>query len=73
MQYPLAFLIKRMRDTKADMAERIDCAKAAAPYVHPKLAAVEHRGPEGGPIQFVMRMPGKAESSEEWEKQHSPG
>ena len=41
---PLAFLIKRMRDTKADMAERIACAKAAAPYVHPKLEAIEHTG-----------------------------
>ncbi len=33
-----------MRDTKADMAERIACAKAAAPYVHPKLEAIEHTG-----------------------------
>ncbi len=41
---PLEFLIKRMRNTKADMAERIACAKAAAPYVHPKLEAIEHTG-----------------------------
>ncbi len=27
-----------MRNRKADMAERIDCAKAAAPYVHPRAA-----------------------------------
>ena len=35
---PLQFLIDRMRNRKADMAERIDCAKAAAPYVHPRAA-----------------------------------
>lgn len=47
---PLQFLIERMRNTKASMAERIDCAKAAAPYVHPKLASVEHSGDGGGPL-----------------------
>ena len=35
---PLQFLIDRMRNTKAEMVERIDCAKAAAPYVHPRAA-----------------------------------
>jgi hypothetical protein len=26
-------------------------AKDLAPYIHPKLSAVEHAGPDGGPIQ----------------------
>lgn len=26
------------------------CARDAAPYMHPRLAAVEHTGPEGGPV-----------------------
>lgn len=30
------------------------CAKDAAPYVHPKLANVEHSGTGGGPIQAAM-------------------
>ena len=38
-QTPLDFLIERMRDEDAEMSERIACAKAAAPYVHPKLSA----------------------------------
>ncbi len=46
---PLQFLLDRMRNSKADMAERIECAKAAAPYVHPKLASIEHKGKDGGP------------------------
>jgi hypothetical protein len=28
-----------------------ECAKDAAPYVHPRLQAVQHSGPGGGPIQ----------------------
>lgn len=47
---PLEFLIDCMRDKEAPKAERIDCAKAAAPYVHPKLASVEHSGDGGGPL-----------------------
>lgn len=27
-------------------------AKDAAPYMHPRLAAVEHTGRDGGPIEF---------------------
>lgn len=41
---PLEFMLEVMRDTKADRAERLDMAKAAAPYIHPRLAAVEHSG-----------------------------
>ena len=36
---------------KADAA--VDAASKAAPYVHPKFAAVQHSGPGGGPIQTV--------------------
>lgn len=38
---PLNYLLARMRDPEEDKAVRIDCAKAAAPYVHPKLAVIE--------------------------------
>ncbi|MDF2115667.1 hypothetical protein PY365_08805 [Roseiarcaceae bacterium H3SJ34-1] len=42
-----------MRNPKAPDARRDDMAKAAAPYVHPKLAAVQYTGQGGGPIQTV--------------------
>jgi len=29
----------------------LEAAKAAAPYIHPKLHSVEHKGEGGGPIQ----------------------
>ncbi len=38
---PLANLLRIMRDSGADEAKRIDCAKAAAQYVHPKLSAID--------------------------------
>lgn len=30
-----------------------DCARDAAPYIHPKLSAVQHSGPDGGPIAIT--------------------
>lgn len=38
---PLDYMLKVMRDTKADRARRDDMAKAAAPYIHPKLATLQ--------------------------------
>lgn len=31
-----------------------DCARDAAPYVHPRLTAVAHTGKDGGPIQVTI-------------------
>lgn len=47
---PLEYMLNTMRDEGQELAVRLDMAKAAAPYVHPKLAAVEHSGKDGGPI-----------------------
>lgn len=50
---PLDYMLKVMRDEKAESSRRDDMAKAAAPYVHPKLASMQHTGRNGGPIQTV--------------------
>lgn len=50
---PLDYMLKVMRDGKADAGRRDDMAKAAAPYIHPKLASMQHTGRGGGPIQTV--------------------
>lgn len=50
---PLDYMLKVMRDEKADAGRRDDMAKAAAPYVHPKLASMQHTGRGGGPIQTM--------------------
>ena len=50
---PLEFLLSEMRNPKRPVAIRRACARDAAPYVHPKLAAIEHAGKEGGaPIRI---------------------
>jgi hypothetical protein len=45
---PLDYMIRVMRDKRAPVKRRDDMAKAAAPYVHPKLAAIEHAGTLSG-------------------------
>lgn len=49
---PLDYMLKLMRNSKLDLDARLEAAKAAAPYVHPKLNSIEFTGPEGGPIQI---------------------
>jgi hypothetical protein len=39
---PLDYMIRIMRDESASAERRDEMAKAAAPYVHPRLAAIEH-------------------------------
>lgn len=40
---PLDYLLSVMRDTSQDVTVRLNAARSAAPYVHPKLATVEVR------------------------------
>jgi hypothetical protein len=58
----LEFLLQVMRDVEADEARRIDAAKAAAPFVHPKLASVDLGNKDDKPFEQVMRW---ANSTEE--------
>ena len=45
---PLDYMIRVMRDKSAPVERRDEMAKAAAPYVHPRLAAVEYAGTLSG-------------------------
>ena len=49
---PLQHMLRvmRSRSKKVDDARRDDMAKAAAPYVHPRLTAVEATGKDGTPL-----------------------
>lgn len=49
---PLDYMLAILRNENADPKDRMWAAEKAAPYVHPKLAAVEHTGKDGGPIQM---------------------
>jgi len=52
---PLEYMLGVMRDEEAPQPARLDAAKAAAPFVHPRLSAVELSGPNGGEIETVTR------------------
>ena len=56
---PLEVMLKAMREHYD--AERWDeaaaVAKDAAPYMHPKLAAIEHSGKDGGALQVIISGP----------------
>ncbi len=43
---PLAHMLKLMRDPKQPQAVRMEMAKAAAPYLHPRLQSTTVRNPE---------------------------
>ncbi|AHX12929.1 hypothetical protein CH75_06455 [Dyella jiangningensis] len=48
---PLDYLLKVMRNSATPTAMRLDAAKAAAPYVHPKLSSVELKGDPENPVE----------------------
>ena len=58
---PLDFLLETMRGAAA-LELRLEAAKAAAPYVHPRLASVTLKGDEDEPIRHVF----------EWSSQDEP-
>jgi hypothetical protein len=51
---PLNYMLVLMRDASMPPDLRFEAAKAAAPYVHPKLANIQHTGKDDGPIEIVM-------------------
>lgn len=50
---PLEHMLKvmRSRSKKVSDERRDDMAKAAAPYMHPRLNAIQHTGKDGEPIR----------------------
>jgi len=49
---PLEVMLEAMHSFRAtgDLEKAASFAKDAAPYIHPKLAAIEHTGKDGGAI-----------------------
>jgi hypothetical protein len=52
---PLDYMLQVMRDDGAEPAKRLDAAKAAAPYVHPRLASVAVGNRDDKPFEQVIR------------------
>ena len=51
---PLDYMLSVLRNEASPPDARMDAAKNAAPYVHARLAAVEHSGEDGNPIKLVI-------------------
>jgi hypothetical protein len=51
---PLAYLLGLLRADDTSESVKIDVAKAAAPYMHARLAAVEHSGDKDKPIVHTV-------------------
>jgi hypothetical protein len=53
---PLDYLVSVMRDEAMPLERRMDAAKSAAPYVHPRLASIEHGSDPDSPMQMVQKV-----------------
>lgn len=51
---PLEYMLKVMRDPKAQPGRRDEMARAAAPYVHPRLQVTQVSGDPLQPVIFQM-------------------
>jgi hypothetical protein len=63
---PLEYMLAVLRDEERTPAERMEAAKAAAPYVHARLAHIERE--TDVTVSFVARLPSPAASVEEWQE-----
>ena len=59
-------MITESRIKLLNMAATI--ARHAAPYVHPRLSAIEHTGKDGAPLQSGVLVVPSAMSIDEWEQ-----
>jgi hypothetical protein len=48
---PLEYMLQIMRDIRQQQPDRLRAAESAAPYIHPKLAAIQHSGDKDNPVQ----------------------
>lgn len=51
---PLEYLLSVMREETNEQAARLDAAKAAAGYVHPKLASVDMNAMVNGKLTYTV-------------------
>lgn len=61
---PLDYMLRLLRDDQQPRDMRFEAAKAAAPYIHPRLNATDHSGEIAMPLGGVDRAP--RETREEW-------
>lgn len=47
---PLDYMLSLLRDEGAEASVRFEAAKAAAPYIHPRLSSIEATGKDGAAL-----------------------
>ena len=69
---PLEVMVETMRSLWNDgkKLEACQIAEKAAPYMHPRLAAVEHSGELE--VSRVVRVPDQSKTTAEWARTHVP-
>lgn len=55
-QSPLEYMLQVMRDKTVEYPRRDEMARAAAPYMHPKLATTEIKGNDEAPLQHKVEV-----------------
>lgn len=71
---PLDYMLNVLRDENIEWRRRDEMAKAAAPYVHPKLATVEQRSEQEHPfLTYLENMNAKAKAEREAAKAQGEG
>jgi hypothetical protein len=69
-EIPLDYMLRVMRDPEQPPARRDEMAKAAAPYVHPRLQATTLAGEDGGPLRHYI-ISERPMSEDEWERERA--
>lgn len=65
---PLDFMLTALRDETKDFGTRFEAAKAAAPYVHPKLSTVQMEATVHADVSDEPDEP----TVDEWQTEASP-
>ena len=47
---PLEYMLQVLRDEANEPKDRLNAAVSAAPYLHPRLSAIEHSGANGAAL-----------------------
>ena len=75
-EMPVEYMLRIMRDPREPAARRDEMAKAAAPYLHPKMQATAPSIDDGSPVVPVINLTinrGPVHSSAEGDKQAALG
>ncbi len=63
-------LLAEVKKTSGLRQAAHECARDAAPFIHPRLSSAEVKSETT--VRYVARVPDKAQTAETWQQQHAP-